>query len=283
MKKTVRLLCLLIMLCITAMAFTLFGAAESACERGGVEYDNIRDAISDATAGDVITLKADVTEPVRIEKTVVILAGEYDFAWYSSTVTPTVDGTTYSFAPTTDIAYIDWFVGYRNTIPERLAYTAGSTPVYYGEQVYGDYKLGDNDLVMTGVTDADGKAITFAPITDISSIPSYYCRYGSDKPRFKLVLENGSETIHYISTDLSTVSANAPSGATIVLLDDIFYPLLAEKVPVIIDSLEYFVIIVPVVFILSLIASYILSLIQQLIEKGFALVCQLLKKKKSCA
>ena len=118
MKKTVRLLCLLIMLFVTAMAFTLFGAAEGTFERGGVEYDDIMDAISDATAGDVITLKADVTEPVRVEKAVVINAGEYKFSWYSSSMVPTVEGTTYTFEPTTEVAYIDWFVGYKNTSPE---------------------------------------------------------------------------------------------------------------------------------------------------------------------
>lgn len=87
-----------------------------------------------------------------------------------------------------------------------------------------------------------------------------------------------------VSKGLQKISGLCLGGYLVSwIFDDICYPILAKKVPAIIDRLEYFVIIVPVVFILSLIASYILSLIQQLIEKGFALVCQLLKKKKSCA
>ena len=62
------------------------------------------------------------------------------------------------------------------------------------------------------------------------------------------------------------------------IFDDIFYPLLAKKVPAIIDRLEYFVVIVPVVFILSLLASYVLSILQSLIEKGFGLIYTLIKK-----
>ena len=69
-------------------------------------------------------------------------------------------------------------------------------------------------------------------------------------------------------------------GAYLVswIFDTEFYPKLAEKVPAVVNRLEYYVIIVPVVFVLSLLASYIISWLQLLLEKGASLLMGALKK-----
>ncbi len=50
------------------------------------------------------------------------------------------------------------------------------------------------------------------------------------------------------------------------IFDSIFYPILAEKVPVVTDRLPYYFLIVPAVYVTSLLLSYLLSKIQLLIE-----------------
>ncbi len=69
-------------------------------------------------------------------------------------------------------------------------------------------------------------------------------------------------------------------GAYLVswIFDSEFYPKLSEKVSAVVNRLEYYVIIVPVVFILSLVASYIISKLQLLLEKGTSLLLARMKK-----
>lgn len=71
-------------------------------------------------------------------------------------------------------------------------------------------------------------------------------------------------------------------GAYLVswVFDNVLYPKLIEKIPVILERQVYFIIIVPIVFVLSLIASYILSKMQLLIEKAFSLICKFIKHTK---
>ena len=54
------------------------------------------------------------------------------------------------------------------------------------------------------------------------------------------------------------------------VFDQAFYPILIEKVPSVTSRLEMYFIIVPLVFVLSLLTSYILSIIQGLLEKTFS-------------
>lgn len=70
-------------------------------------------------------------------------------------------------------------------------------------------------------------------------------------------------------------------GAYLVswIFDSALYPILLEKVPVVTRRLESYIIIVPVIFVSSLLTSYLLSKIQFLIEKGFALLGGLVRKK----
>lgn len=63
------------------------------------------------------------------------------------------------------------------------------------------------------------------------------------------------------------------------IFDQQLYPILLEKVPDVTDQLPYYFIIVPAVFVLSLIASYVLSKIQFIIEKIFSLFGKLFKRK----
>ncbi len=63
------------------------------------------------------------------------------------------------------------------------------------------------------------------------------------------------------------------------IFDQELYPRLLTKVPLITNRLEYYFIIVPIIFILSLIASYFLSKIQLLIEKFFSFLCNIIQKK----
>lgn len=62
------------------------------------------------------------------------------------------------------------------------------------------------------------------------------------------------------------------------IFDKELYPVLLEKVPEVTDRLEYYIIIVPVVVILSLFASYLLSKIQLIIEKIFSFIYGFIEK-----
>lgn len=62
------------------------------------------------------------------------------------------------------------------------------------------------------------------------------------------------------------------------IFDDNFYTILLEKVPQFTGRLAYYIIIVPIVFTLSLLASYILSKMQFLIEKLFSCLYRLFQK-----
>lgn len=62
------------------------------------------------------------------------------------------------------------------------------------------------------------------------------------------------------------------------IFDNELYPRLLEKVPEVTDRLEYYIIIVPMVVILSLFASYLLSKIQLIIEKIFSFIYGLIQK-----
>lgn len=64
------------------------------------------------------------------------------------------------------------------------------------------------------------------------------------------------------------------------IFDSELYPILIEKVPTVSGRLRYYFVIVPIIFVLSLIASYILSKIQILIEKGFSFAQKKLKKQE---
>lgn len=65
------------------------------------------------------------------------------------------------------------------------------------------------------------------------------------------------------------------------IFDDKLYPILTEKVPEVTDGLAYYLVIVPAVFILSLLASYVLSKLQSLIESFFSWLCGLFKNKSA--
>lgn len=63
--------------------------------------------------------------------------------------------------------------------------------------------------------------------------------------------------------------------------DSRFYPVLAEKIPYATHRLEYYFIVVPVIFVLSLAVSYLISLVQTLIEKIPSIFCKLIKKENN--
>lgn len=63
------------------------------------------------------------------------------------------------------------------------------------------------------------------------------------------------------------------------VFDDYFYPILREKVPDMIYRLEYYFIIVPLVFVLSLLTSYLISKIILLLQTIFGKVFSLFRKK----
>lgn len=62
------------------------------------------------------------------------------------------------------------------------------------------------------------------------------------------------------------------------IFDKALYPTLLEKVPDVHERLEYYVVIVPMVIVLSLLASYLLSKIQLIIEKFFSFIHKLIQK-----
>ena len=65
------------------------------------------------------------------------------------------------------------------------------------------------------------------------------------------------------------------------IFDTEFYPVLAEKVPLVTDRLVYYFVMVPLVFVLSAVASYLLSRVQWLVEKLIALAVGLFSKKQT--
>ena len=65
------------------------------------------------------------------------------------------------------------------------------------------------------------------------------------------------------------------------IFDVIVYPRLSTKVPLVTDRLEYYFIVVPIIFVLSLLASYFISIIQVLIEKFFSLIFIIFQKKST--
>lgn len=64
------------------------------------------------------------------------------------------------------------------------------------------------------------------------------------------------------------------------IFDSIFYPVLNQKVPLVQDRLEYYFVIVPLIVVLSLVLSYIVSKIQLLLEIIFAKLGGLIRKHK---
>ena len=63
------------------------------------------------------------------------------------------------------------------------------------------------------------------------------------------------------------------------VFDKAFYPILSQKVPSVTDRVEHYIIIVPIVSILSLLVAYLLSKIQFIIEKVFSYCYNLYCKK----
>ena len=70
-------------------------------------------------------------------------------------------------------------------------------------------------------------------------------------------------------------------GAYLVswIFDTAFYPTLLKKVPMMTDRLEYYFVMIPLVFVCSLLLSYILSKLQLLLELGFGKLSCLFRKK----
>ena len=62
------------------------------------------------------------------------------------------------------------------------------------------------------------------------------------------------------------------------IFDKALYPILLERVPEVTARLEYYIIIVPIVVILSLLTSYVLSKIQFIIEKFFSFIYKSARK-----
>lgn len=87
-------------------------------------------------------------------------------------------------------------------------------------------------------------------------------------------------------SDKTAVILQKLSGLTLggylvsYVFDSYFYEKLIEKVPVMTDRFIYFPVIVPLVFVLSVIASYLINIIQSLIEKMIDLICKSFKKIK---
>ncbi len=65
------------------------------------------------------------------------------------------------------------------------------------------------------------------------------------------------------------------------IFDQELYPRLLTKTPSVVHRLKYYIIIVPTIFILSLFASYLLSIIQRLLKKISSFLCNMLRKKSA--
>jgi len=65
------------------------------------------------------------------------------------------------------------------------------------------------------------------------------------------------------------------------IFDSEVYPVLAEKVPEVTHRMEYYFVVVPIIFVASLLASYFISKIQLLLEKCAGVVGKLREKKSA--
>ena len=65
------------------------------------------------------------------------------------------------------------------------------------------------------------------------------------------------------------------------IFDQLFYPMLEERVPLVTDRMLYYVVIVPAVYILSLGLSFVLSKLQGLIEWVWSALAQKIKNRKA--
>ena len=80
---------------------------------------------------------------------------------------------------------------------------------------------------------------------------------------------------------LQTISGLTFGGYLVSSVFDMyFYQQLVEKVPVLTDRFKYFVVMVPLVFVCSLITSYIISKVQFVIEKIIDVITKAIKNKK---
>ena len=91
---------------------------------------------------------------------------------------------------------------------------------------------------------------------------------------FVFIINNNYEKIPpKLSRFIQKVSALCLGGYLVSwVFDSMFYPKLTEKVPLVTSRLEYYFVIVPAVFVLSVITSNVLSMIQLVIEKLFKLI-----------
>lgn len=220
----VALVVLLLALIVGTLVVTAI-ASDAVATWNGVPCPTFGDAFGLAEDGDTIELKAQPDTPIQINAAIVVKAGDYDFKWFSDKYTATVDESTntYTFALGAATTSIDWYFGYKNKSAEIFWYTPGSTPVYIGARPAGTYTQDDNTFNFVGYMDADGNDVTLPEV--IGTEPTQYtfrAKYDMGEPRFKVVAPDGTETLHYVSTDLGAAVNEAPDGATIVLLTDIF-------------------------------------------------------------
>lgn len=220
----VAIVVLLLALVVGALVVTAI-ASDAVATWNGIACATFGDAFGLAEDGDIIELKAQPDAPIQINAAIVVKVGEYDFKWFSDKYVATIDESTntYTFALGTATTSIDWYIGYRNKSAEIFWYTPGSTPTYLGARKIGTYTRDDNTFNHVGYLDADGNDVTLPEV--IGTEPAHYvfhAKYEMTEPRFKVINPDGTETIHYVSTDLGSVANDAPDGATIVLLTDIF-------------------------------------------------------------
>lgn len=100
---------------------------------------------------------------------------------------------------------------------------------------------------------------------------------------FALIINTDFEKMPvFLSKFIQKISGLCLGGYLVSwIFDQELYPRLLAKVPSMPHRLEYFIIIVPIVFVLSLLASYALSKIQFLLEKLFSFIWSIAKRKNT--
>ncbi len=225
-------LIVLVVALLAAMMAVVAVASNGVATLNGTNMPTFGDAFGLAKDGDIIELKAQPEEPIKITSAVTVKAGEYDFRWYSDLYSAEVDESTntYTFAPAAATTSITWYVGYKANVGEIFWYTPGSTPFYQGAAVIGTYTADDNTFTHVGYVDNEGNDVEIPEfIGDEPNNYYFHCKYDpGTTPRFKVVAPDGTETLYYVSTDLEYASRYAPDGATIVLMSNLFKEYQAE-------------------------------------------------------
>ena len=189
-------------------------------------FTTVEDAVATLEDGDTLKLFTEDYGTLNIENALTVVTAsplKYYSKAYTASYTESEGVYTYVFTVATesDLAYVDWYVDLDDETAERLAYTAGSIPVYYGESRADTYIVGNECYFANGLLDAEGVAVAeLLPLVAGESLTLRVDRSVSTES-FAVIDELGNVTKYYDPTELTNAFKRMVPGSTMQLLDDI--------------------------------------------------------------